>query len=262
MHISLLFFDIAFMKDFISIFSQVVPESSILIMLTAIATVIINACLLVIFGSIGTVFLKRMQIASGDVERQKREAREKAEALFENASRESLRIVEEAGKKASEMLGKTQTVKETLETQLTHAIEEFSQKETERVGRIAQDLVITYRAMIESSKQQYDNMAEGVMKEMADDARRSIKQFRESFKEQTIHYESALKQQAQEGFMSAQKEINDYKRESLRHVENAIYNIINLVAKSVLGKALNLEDQQDLVIHALHEAKQQGFFEV
>ena len=62
--------------------------------------------------------------------------------------------------------------------------------------------------------------------------------------------------------MSAQKEISDYKRESLRKVEDALYRILNLVTKSVLGKALNLEDQQDLVIHALNEAKQQAFFEI
>ncbi|MEK7083063.1 MAG: hypothetical protein AAB972_02735, partial [Patescibacteria group bacterium] len=86
---------------------------------------------------------------------------------------ESLRIVEEAGKKSGELLGQTQAVKEVLQTQLAHALEEFYQKETERVGRIAQDLITTYRTMIESSKQQYHNMAEAVIKEIAGDAQRS-----------------------------------------------------------------------------------------
>lgn len=252
-----------------SIFSEIFTQSSTLIeripmgiVFIAIAIVIINACILMIFSLVGAAFLKRMQVASGDLEKQKREAHEKAEALLENARKESLRIVEEAGKKAGELLGQTQVVKETLQTQLAHALEGFSQKETERVGQIAQDLIMTYRTMIESSKQQYDNMIETVIKEMAGDAGRSMKQFEESLKDQTTRYEGVLKQQAQEGFTLAQKEISDYKRESLRHVEDAIYRILNLVAKSVLGKALNLEDQQDLVIHALHEAKQQGFFEM
>jgi F0F1-type ATP synthase membrane subunit b/b' len=259
---SLLFFDIAFIKNFMSAFSGAVPESFALIVVTAIAMVIINACLLTIFGLVGTVFLKRMQVASGDIEQQKRKVYEDAEALLEKARKESLRIIGEADKKASELLQQTQAVKGTLETQLTHVLEEFSQKETERVGRVAQDLITSYRTMIESSKQQYDNMVEAVIKEMASDAQRSIKQFEESLKDQTMRYEGVVKQQAQDGFISAQKEITDYKRESLRHVEDAIYHILDLVAKSVFGKALNLEDQQDLVIRALHEAKQQGFFEV
>lgn len=249
------------MESMTSILSRAVPEPFALIVLMAIAVVIINTCLLAVFAFVGAVFLKRMQIASGDLEKQKREAHEKAEALLENARKESLRIVEEAGKKADELLGQTQAAKETLQTQLAHAIEEFSQKETQAHGRMAEDLIASYRIMIESGKQQYNAMVEAVIKEMAGDAGRSIKQFEESLKDQTMHYEGALKQQIQDGFMSAQKEISDYKRESLRHVEDAIYHILNLVAKSVLGKALNLEDQQDLVIHALREAKEQGFFE-
>ena len=77
-----------------------------------------------------------------------------------------------------------------------------------------------------------------------------------------MRYEGALHEQIQAGFMSTQKEISDYKRESLRKVEDAIYRILNLVSKSILGKALSLEDQQDLVVRALDEAKKQGFFEL
>jgi len=256
------FFDINFIKSLISSSVSVIPGSLALLFLMVITIVVINVFLLAIFGLVGAAFLRRMHIASGSLEQQKQQAHEKAEALLENARKESLRLVDGAGKKAGEVLAQTQVVKEALEAQLTRAIQEFSQKETDRVGHIGEELVIAYRAMIESSKQQYSDVAGAVTKEMASDAQRSIKQFGEFLKDQTTHYEGTLKQQAQEGFMSAQKEISDYKRESLRHVEDAIYLILNLVAKSVLGKVLSLEDQQDLIIHALNEAKQQGFFEV
>lgn len=256
------FFDINFIRDLISGVVSAIPGSLALLFLMVIAIVIINAFLIVIFGFVGAAFLKRMQIASGNLEQQKQQAYENAEVLIENAKKESLRLLEEAGKKADEILSQTETIKETLETQLAHALQEFSQKETERVGRIAQELVAAYRAMIESSKQQYGDAAGAAVKEMASHAEHSIKQFDEFLKDQTTRYEGTLKQQAQEGFMLAQKEISDYKRESLRHVEDAIYRILNLVTKSVLGKVLSLEDQQDLIIHAFNEAKQQGFFEV
>lgn len=256
------FFDLTFIRSFISGVVSAVPESFALLFLMVIAIVMINVFLLAIFGLVGATFLKRMHIASGNLEQQKKQAYEKAEALLENARKESLRLVGEAGKKASEILAQTDVAKEALETQLTHAFQEFFQKENERLGRVAQDLTAAYHAMLESSKQQYSDAANAATKEMTDDAKRSIGQFQEFLKDQTTHYEGTLKQQAQEGFMSAQKEISDYKRESLRHVEDAIYRILNLVAKSVLGKVLSLEDKQDLIINALNEAKQQGFFEV
>lgn len=256
------FFDLGFIESLVSGVASAIPESLALLFLMMIAVVLINVFLLAIFGLVGAAFLTRMRIASGDLEQQKKQTHEKAEALLENARKESLSLVSEAGKKAGEMLAQTKVAKETLETDLVRAFQEFSQKETDRLGHVAQDLVTTYRTMIESSKQQYGDAAGAVTKEMAGHVERSIKEFQEFLKDQTTHYEGTLKQQAQEGFMSAQKEISDYKRESLRHVEDAIYRILNLVAKSVLGKVVSLEDQHDLIIHALNEAKQQGFFEV
>ena len=237
-------------------------QSLTLLFLVIIAIVTINACLLVGASIVGVTFLRRMRVSSGELERERREAHEKAEALLETARKESFGITEEAHKKAGELLHQTQAVKETLEAGLTQALHDFSQKESERVAHVSGELVEAYRGMIESTKQQYGAATAGTAKEMADVAQTTMKQFEEFLKDQTTRYEGALKQQVQAGFMSAQKEIGDYKRESLRKVEDAIYRILNLVTKSVLGKALSLEDQQDLVIHALDEVKQQGFFEL
>jgi len=240
----------------------VIPQSLAVLFIMVIVVVIINLCLLAIFGLVGAVFLRRMHIASGDIEQQKREIHQKAEVLLENARKESLHIVEEANKKAGELLQQTQIVKETFETELAVVLQEFSQKETERVGHISEELIKNYRVMMESTKQKYGDAMLMAAKEMADTAQGSLTQFQEYLKDQTTRYESTLKQQTQTGFMSAQKEISDYKRESFRKVEDAIYRILDLVSKSVFGKAVSLEDQQDLVIHALDEAKQQGFFEL
>ena len=222
----------------------------------------LNAFLLAGFGIIGAVFLKRMRISSADLEQEKREAHEKAEALLEAARKESLSIVDEASKKAGEMLAQTHVVKEEIETELAAAIRQFSEKERERVAQVSTRLIDEYRAVMESMKQEYGSAIAGVEKEMVDAAQVSLKEFTQYLKDQTTRHEGALKEHVQQGFMSAQKDISDYKRESLRKVEEAMYRILNLVAKSVLGKALNLEDQQDLVIHALDEAKQQAFFEI
>ena len=238
------------------------PQSVGFLFMLAVGILFINAFLLAGFGVVGAAFLKRMQISSTDLEREKREAHEKAEVQLEIARKESLLIVDEANKKAGRLLEQTQVVKEQIETQLAEAIRQFSEKERERVAHVSTQLIDAYRTMIESTKQQYGTAAAGTAKEMADTAQKSLKEFEQYLKDQTTRYEGTLKEHVQAGFMSAQKDISDYKRESLRKVEDAIYRILNLVTKSVLGKALSLEDQQDLVIHALTEAKQQAFFEI
>lgn len=255
-------FDISIIGNMMQAISAVFPQSLAILFLMATAIIMVNICILVIFAFVGNAFLRRMRIASGDLEQQKQEAHKQAEILLENARKESLHIIEKSSKKADELLQQTEVTKEMFESHLAHVLEGFSQKETQRITHLSEEFLNLYRATIESSKQQYVTTVETTVKEMATHTHESLKQFEEFLKDQTTRYESTLKQQVQTGFMSAQKEISDYKRESLRKVEEAIYRILNLVTKSVIGKALSLEDQQDLVIHALDEAKQQGFFEL
>lgn len=260
---SLSFFDPIFLSDvFSTAFAGPASLPVSVLFLMSIAVVIINLFLLVAFGMTGAVFLKRMSISSGELEEQKRQAYEKAEGELESSRKESLRIVEEANKKAGELLQQTGVTKQAIETELTRLMQDFAQKETQRVGDVSTELIGAYKAMMDSTKQQYGSAMAATAKEMAGTAQQSLTLFEQFLKDQTTRYEGTLARQVQEGFMSAQKEISDYKRESLRKVEDAIYRIINLVTKSVLGKALSLEDKQDLVVHALDEAKKEGFFEL
>ena len=256
------FFDMSPFIDAISSIFSATPQSLAFVFLMVLGVVMMNAFLLAVFGIVGAGFLKRMQISTLHIKREKEDAHKKSETLIEEARKESLHIVSEANKKATEILQQTQALKDSIEADLSKEIRELSQKEQQRVGEISSEFIEAYRKMIESTKQEYGTVVARTAKEMANDVEKSLKEFEQSLKDQTTRYEGMLKEQVQEGFMSAQKEISHYKRESLRKVEDALYRILNLVTKSVLGKALNLEDQQDLVIHALNEAKQQAFFEI
>lgn len=250
------------MNNIIAEIVSLIPQSSGLVFLLGTTIVVANIFLLMAFAAIGSAFLSRMRTSSGELERQKREAHEKAELLLENARKDSLRIVEEANKKAGELLQTTQAVKNTFESEVTSHLKDFSEKEKDRIVDASKQMIDAYRQMLESTKQQYGSTMASTAKEMASEAQKSIHIFGEFLKEQTVRYEGSLHEQIEAGFMSTQKEISDYKRESLRKVEDAIYRILNFVSKSVLGHALNLEDQQDLVVRALDEAKKQGFFEL
>lgn len=244
------------MAAFSSIFSGI--SFSVLVMM---GILLMHVFLLLAFMLVGSVFLKRMRISSGDLEQQKREQYEKAEALIGQARQESLRIIEEGNKKASEILQKTEAIKQETEKHFADVLEEVSKKETERIVQISGELIAAYRQMLEGTKQQYTAAAAATAQEMAGDAQKSLGAFQEFLKDQTSRYQGALKQQVQEGFLNAQKEINDYRRDSLRKVEEAIYRILSTVSKAVFGKALSMEEHQELVIRSLDEAKKQGFFE-
>jgi len=56
-----------------------------------------------------------------------------------------------------------------------------------------------------------------------------------------------------------EKNIEDYKKEKLKEVDQKIYQIIGEVAKKTIGKAIDISDHEKLVIEALEKAKKEIF---
>ena len=75
-------------------------------------------------------------------------------------------------------------------------------------------------------------------------------------------YERLTDQGLEEWRRTLKEEIEKKKEIGLKRVEESIYRILFFVSKEVLGKSINLEDHQDLVVRALDDAKRQGFFDI
>lgn len=54
-----------------------------------------------------------------------------------------------------------------------------------------------------------------------------------------------------------EKNIEDYKKEKLKEIDQKIYQIIEDVAKKTIGKAIDLSTHEELVIQALEKAKKE-----
>ena len=57
-----------------------------------------------------------------------------------------------------------------------------------------------------------------------------------------------------------EKNIEDYKKEKLKGVDQKIYQIIGEVAKKTIGKAIDLSSHEQLVMEALEKAKKEKIF--
>ena len=57
----------------------------------------------------------------------------------------------------------------------------------------------------------------------------------------------------------SKQEIEEYKKEKLAHVDEAVVNIIKQASEEILGKTISLRDHQALIIEALEKAKKEHF---
>lgn len=57
-----------------------------------------------------------------------------------------------------------------------------------------------------------------------------------------------------------EKNIEDYKKEKLKEIDQKIYQMIGEVAKKIIGRAIDLSTHEKLVIETLQKAKKEGIF--
>lgn len=68
---------------------------------------------------------------------------------------------------------------------------------------------------------------------------------------------SMLKQRADEDYSKVKQELEEYKKERLKEIDENIYELLLSVSKETIGKTLSLEDHQELIIKALEDAKKE-----
>lgn len=89
----------------------------------------------------------------------------------------------------------------------------------------------------------------------------SVDNFRLGLQEELVKAQAQASQTVMNSFKKAQEEIDNYKKEKEKKIDEGALKLIAQLSKRVLGKDISLEEHEKMVVKALEEAKKQGFFE-
>ncbi len=154
-------------------------------------------------------------------------------SLFLEQTQKEMTQIYKTGLEARNQLSKE------AERNISTMVEEIK-KTIEAVSKSGED---TRNLLIDQAKKSASEMGQNVSKEIS-----SI-------------YRSA-EEMLKSRIIESEKQIEDYKNEKLRELDNNIYKIINEVAKSTIGKTIDLSTHEELVTKSLQQAKRDGLFSV
>ncbi|MDE2024988.1 MAG: hypothetical protein KGJ07_00665 [Patescibacteria group bacterium] len=171
--------------------------------------------------------------------------------IMRQAHQQARDIIKQASSQAKGMLTDTQFVK-------SHATKELDRdlaKESAAVVQAFQDAL-----------EQVTEEAVATMKNTTDSIGQvgstQVSQFREALaKEITVHKDALDKLVADE-FAKAREEVAGYKKEQMEKVDKAVSKVVVTIVEQVLGKMINTQDHEDLVVQALEQAKKDGLFHI
>jgi F0F1-type ATP synthase membrane subunit b/b' len=174
---------------------------------------------------------KRKQRVDQDVSKVIKDAQGRAEAMIAQANQEAQKIIGDAQyvkSNASHLFDETLLkVENTMIDRFTHNADEFDKQYTEAFTRL---------------KQEYAKKADQTFS--------SVEQLtREEFDKKM-----------NEEFENVKQQLEAYKQNQLKRVNEQINKIIVQVVREVLGRSITTTDHEQLILESLEQAKKEGVF--
>lgn len=167
-------------------------------------------------------------------------------------------IIEEAREKANKIIKEAHFIKNDAQDAFGKSLDIASQNQIKDFGKVASDFRESYKKELDLVKNEATEIVKKIAKDIERDTLNDLKDFKEILKKETFASQKIVEAKIEEDYKRAEQEVEAYKKERLKGVEDHIYLVLQEVSKLVLGKALSVEEHERLIIDALDNAKAQG----
>ena len=161
------------------------------------------------------------------------------------------KILEEAHVKAREMLTRNDSFSKDLETKIE-----------EELAKSMKMYVDKYDETLEKTEKESIKVLQNIPSDIKTLFLKEIEVVRQNLSQEVQKVEKDARQIVMDAYQKVEAEVEKYKLERIKQVDESIILILKDVARKVLSKEINKEEHEKLVLKALEEAKRQGVFGV
>lgn len=187
----------------------------------------------------------------------KQEAYSKAVALLEEARDTSMKIIEDANKKAQMLLGDVQLLTNDVKHDLNDQLKNLSQKHIETLEATSLEFINSYKSTLSDEGKKTSETLEQTTTIVKEALLTEVEQFKDILRKETMDAEEKVQTKIQDEYAQVRSELMEYKREKLSAIDEKIYEIVYDVVSNVATKSFDVDSHQDLVIQFLEEAKKE-----
>lgn len=170
------------------------------------------------------------------------------------------KIIDEANSKAIDIINKANLSENIASENFTEEIKHIASLQIEEFEKATSDFMKLYNLVLQDLKSKNIEVFQNVSKDIEVNTMAEIKNFKESMESLTSQSEKLVQKKIDSDYLIAKKEIQNYKEVEIKKIDQEIYELLEKVAKLVLGKALSLSEHEDLIRKSLEKAKKEGVF--
>lgn len=169
------------------------------------------------------------------------------EKTLDEARQKAHQIIEEGNVRASKIVGDAGVFNEQLRGEMLREL-----------GKVSAVFTKDYQGTLEAAKNEALKTISNISKGIGSEASRQIDAMRQTLQQEIARAQATTKEAIDAAYQKVEEEIKLYRVSRLQRVDAQIYEIIRQVSEDVIGKALDPQEHEELVIKSLEEAKRQG----
>lgn len=198
--------------------------------------------------------LKKNHLYQKDIEKIENDIFHHNQKMIDHARQKAQEIIIEANAKANQIVRQANN----LEQQTTQDAEKLSNQllETQRqeLELVRRELASHYKTLLEELYQNNVNLFKNISKDIEGRASLEIKDFKEILEKETLGSQKIVGEKIESRYQEVQKELEQYREQELQKLRNNIYGITQKAVELALGRWLDREVHETLMMDALKEA--------
>jgi len=206
-------------------------------------------------------YLSRITKTLHAISNLKDEASQKNANLLDTARIKAIKIVDDANNQALDIINRVTLSTDISSENFKEDLSRASSAQIKEFEKATSNFTALYSQVLQDLKTKNIEVFQNVSKDIEINTLEEIRNFKESMQKLTTLSQKEVKKKIDTDYDTAKKEIEVYKKEELQKIDSGIYELLEKIAKEVLGKALSLSEHEDLIEKSLEKAKKEGVFE-
>lgn len=222
-------------------------------------TLLVLGFLLLIYSTIffnkGKGFFRKKRVISSILGNEKMEesAYQNALKILDRARADSLKILGRAQSKAQSVLSTTYSISKESKEKLDSNLQDMYEKQEKSLLNLTKELLESYRGAIEEGKEENIRTLYEATESMKNEALKGVSEFKDVIKKETLEARGQLEEKIKSEYTGVEEEIEAYKEERLKNLNNKIFDILANVYSEVIKQDLDQVKHEKLIISMLKD---------
>ena len=183
-----------------------------------------------------------------------------AERVLETAHDRAEKIIENAVKKSEEILKEMDSFRDDMKQEMKAIFKQSSESFVHTITEQSKEFATASNELIPQIKEKYISNADASLEKFNAELSKELIPIREVVDTKVQEVITTLKNRIDEEWVSAEKEIAEFKEQRKKEFADKLQERLDELAKKSFGKSLTATQHQQLVMNALEKAKQEGVF--